>query len=346
MKVKKLVTQKNQLLVSFNLVLLTFCLIGCDTNSAKTVSQTDTNSSENLHVTDRQLKIVTTIGMITDIVRNVVGDHATVEGIMGEDVDPHLYQPQRDAIKKIQAADIVFYCGLNLEGQMSRLFEQQAGKGRKLFAVTSAVETEYLRKPDGAHGHYDPHLWPDVATWSLCVQFIADKMAELDPTNKEDYLKNCKVYRDQLGQLDEYVKTSIASIPESSRYLVTAHDAFGYFSRAYQIPVKSVQGISTESEAGVQDINNLVEFLAEKKIPAIFVESSTPRKNIEAVVEGVKSRGFEIKIGAELFSDAMGETGTYEGTYIGMMDHNATRIAQALGGKVPEGGFQGKLETK
>lgn len=290
-----------------------------------------------------KLKIVTTCGMVTDIVKAVVGDEpAEVVGLLGEGVDPHLYQPGRNDVQELQSADVVFYSGLMLEGGMQRVLEQ-AGTKRPVFAVTDAIEKDYLRTPKEFEGHPDPHVWMDVAAWSRCVGFIGEKLSEVDASHSESYRRNAATYQSQLAELDSYVKEVIATVPKSQRYLVTAHDAFGYFARAYGLEVKSVQGISTQSEAAVADVNDLVSFVSTNKVPALFVESSVPQKNIQAVKEGCQSRGWSVKIGAALFSDAMGAPGTYEGTYIGMLDHNATRIAQSLGGEAPERGWQGKL---
>jgi manganese/zinc/iron transport system substrate-binding protein len=186
----------------------------------------------------------------------------------------------------------------------------------------------------------------DVKAWSLCVEHVAECLAKTDPPQAEEYRANAKSYCQELTKLDEYVRTVIQSIPEEQRILVTAHDAFEYFSRAYGIEVKSVQGVTTESEAGVLDVNRLVDFLVEHKLPSIFVESSVNSKNIKAVIEGAASRGVTVKIGGELFSDAMGADETYEGTYIGMVDHNATLIARGLGGTAPERGMNGKLHVE
>ncbi len=290
-----------------------------------------------------RLKIVTTCGMVTDIVKAVIGEEpADVTGLLGEGVDPHLYQPGRNDVQELQSADVVFYSGLMLEGGMQRVLEQAASK-RPVFAVTDAIEKSYLRTPEEFEGHPDPHVWMDVSAWNRCVGFIGEKMAEIDAAHASAYRKNAETYQKQLTELDEYVKKVVATIPKSQRYLVTAHDAFGYFARAYELEVKSVQGISTQSEAAVADVNELVSFVVEHKIPALFVESSVPAKNIQAVKEGCQSKSWTVSIGGSLFSDAMGAPGTYEGTYIGMLDHNATRIAQALGGEAPERGWQGKL---
>ena len=284
--------------------------------------------------------------MVTDIVKQVVGSHGTVTGLIEAGGDPHLFKPTRGDVKQLYDADIVFYSGLKLEGRMSETFEQLARTGKPVFVVTEQIDVAKLRTPPEFEGHHDPHVWMDVSLWSQCVQHVAESFAKLDPPHADEYHQNATAYRKELTQLDEYVKKSIASIPESQRVLVTAHDAFGYFSQAYGIEVKSVQGVSTESEATVLDINRLVDFLVERKLPAIFVESSVNAKNIQPIIEGAASRGVTVRVGGELFSDAMGNEGTYEGTYIGMIDHNATLITRALGGDAPEKGLNGKLSAK
>lgn len=284
--------------------------------------------------------------MVTDIVQQVVGSNAKVEGLIETGVDPHLFTPKRSHIKLLDEADIVFYSGLTLEGRMTETFTQLQSSIKPVFAVTEALDKDYLRSPPDFAGHYDPHVWMDVNAWSHCVDHVAQSLAKVDPTHADDYRANAKSYQEELTKLDDYVRKAIRSIPESQRVLVTAHDAFEYFSRAYEIEVKSVQGVTTESEAGVLDVNRLVDFLVERKLPAIFVESSVNAKNIQAVIEGAKSRGVTVKIGGQLYSDAMGAEGTYEGTYIGMLDHNATVITRALGGDVPAGGMNGKLSDE
>ena len=292
-----------------------------------------------------RLKIVATTGMVADIVRKVVGSHADVTALMGSGVDPHLFKATRNHIKQLQQADVVFYSGLMLEGQMQLALEQ-IKRGRTVVAVTAELEKsekEYLRSPPDFEGHYDPHVWMDVAAWSRCVNSVIETMSTTDPANAADYRENGDRYRAELAKLDDYVRTVIASIPASHRLLVTSHDAFGYFGRAYGIEVRSVQGVSTEAEAGIQDVNRLVDLLVERKLPAIFVETSVNEKNIRAAIEGARSRQVIVTIGGKLFSDAMGAEGTYEGTYAGMLDHNATQIALALGGTAPERGFSGRL---
>lgn len=295
---------------------------------------------------DGRYTIVTTCGMVTDIVRQVAGDRAEVKGLMGAAVDPHLYKPDRSGVQQLMAADVVFYVGLALEGRMTDLFAKVGRADKPVYAVTEGIDESFLREPPEFAGHYDPHLWMDVSAWSQCVAFVAEALSEYDPAGAEYYQENAAEYREQLEELDAYAKRAIGSIPKDQRVLVTAHDAFGYFGRAYELEVRSVQGLSTESEASLDDINQLVDFMTENKIRAIFVESSVPEKNIEAIVEGARHKGWELAVGGVLFSDAMGPEGSYEGTYIGMIDHNVTKIAQALGGEVPSRGWQGKLREE
>jgi manganese/zinc/iron transport system substrate-binding protein len=287
--------------------------------------------------------IVTTCGMVTDIVREVAGNKAKVVGLMGEGVDPHLYKPTRDDVAKILQADVLFYSGLMLEGRMTDTFLKVARKGTPVFAVTELLDEKFLLEPEEFQGHTDPHVWMDVAGWSAAVKVVARSLGEVDAANAAYYQQNSERYLAELAKLDAYAKQALATIPKDFRVLITAHDAFNYFGRAYGIEVRGIQGISTESEAGVADINKLVDFLVARKIPAIFVESSVSDKNIKALIEGCKSRGHAVRIGGQLFSDAMGKPGTYEGTYIGMIDHNVTMIARALGGQAPERGLNGKL---
>ena len=315
------------------------CHIGCD--RAKSGNQAGPKPAG--PAANAVIKIVTTTGMVRDIVRQVAGSRADVSGLIESGIDPHLFKPTRGHIKQLHDADVVFYSGLMLEGRMSEHFTQLQRAGKPVFAVTESLDKDSLRSPPDFAGHYDPHVWMDVKAWSQCVEHAAQSLATFDPPHADEYRANAKSYRDELSKLDDYVRTAIQSIPEPQRVLVTAHDAFEYFSRAYGIEVKSVQGVTTEAEAGVLDVNRLVDFLVERKLPAIFVESSVNAKNIQAVIEGAKSRGVTVKVGGELFSDAMGAEGTYEGTYIGMIDHNATLIARALGGDVPEKGMNGKL---
>jgi len=334
---------KNPVVGQFSIliVVMTVALAGCGEGGAPPQTQTPVLQTRHYPYT-----IVATTGMVADIVRQVAGDKADVVSLMGEGVDPHLYKPTRDDVAKLLSADVVFYSGLNLEGRMTDTLTRIGRSGKPVYVVTEKLEPSYLREPPEFAGHYDPHVWMDVAAWSQCVDLVADALEQFDPDNRQFYAANAAEYRSELKQLDVYCRQVIASVPKVRRVLVTAHDAFGYFSRAYDIPVHSVQGISTESEASVRDVNNLIETIVSRQVPAIFVESSVSEKNIKAVIEGADRKGFAVHIGGSLFSDAMGASGSYEGTYMGMLDHNATTIARALGGEAPERGFRGKLSAK
>jgi manganese/zinc/iron transport system substrate-binding protein len=289
--------------------------------------------------------VACTVGMITDIVRNVAGEYAQVDGLIGEGVDPHLYKPTRGDVVKLSAADVVFYNGLLLEGKMTDVLVSVARSGKPVKAVTEAIldETDYLMDLEDGSAHTDPHVWMDVGGWMKAIPVVADTLSAFDPKHAEVYAANAAAYLEQLAALNAYAKNSIASIPEGQRVLVTAHDAFKYLGRATGLTVRGIQGVSTESEAGVRDLEDLVDYIVSQKIPAVFVESSVADKNVRALVEGANARGHAVEIGGELFSDAMGKAGTYEGTYIGMIDHNITTITRALGGQAPAGGMSGKL---
>lgn len=315
---------------------------GCD--SANVANEASPQAGGGAFSGKYPIQAVATVGMVADVVRNVGGEHVEVTQLMGPGVDPHLYMATRDDVSTIVEGDIVFYSGLMLEGKMADTLVKVA-RTKPVFAVTELIDQSQLLEPEDFAGHQDPHVWMDVSAWSKCVDAVAKALAEFDPPHAADYEQNAAAYRQQLAELHEYGVKSIGTIPEGSRVLITSHDAFNYFGRAYGLEVQGVQGISTESEAGLQRINELVEMLVDKKVKAVFVESSVPRKNIDALVEGAKSKGHDVVIGGELFSDAMGETGTYKGTYVGMLDHNITLVARALGGEAPEAGFQGQLSS-
>ena len=311
---------------SLSLFLISHFFVGCA--GEPDLSQASDGSVE-------PYKIVCTVGMITDIVRNLAGDYAEVEGIIGEGIDPHLYKPTRGDVVKLSQADVVFYNGLLLEGKMTDVLEGVASKGKPVKAVTEAIleETDYLLEKDDGSEYTDPHVWMDVSGWLRALPVVAETLAVYDPENAEAYRTKAAVYTEQLEALDAYAKEVMSTIPESQRVLVTAHDAFQYLGRAYGIEVRGIQGISTESEAGVRDLEDLVDFIVERQIPAVFVESSVADKNVRALVEGARARGHDVIIGGSLFSDAMGQAGTYEGSYIGMIDSNVTTITNALGGQ-------------
>jgi manganese/zinc/iron transport system substrate-binding protein len=290
------------------------------------------------------IKVGTTVGMVADIVKEVAGNKAVVTNIIGAGVDPHVYNPTRGDVAVLMKSDIIFYSGLLLEGQMTEILAKVGAK-KPVHAVTERLQTEYLLR-DETTNHDDPHVWMDVRGWSQAVEVVARALSEFDPPNAAHYGRNAEAYQGRLKELDAYARKAIASIPENRRVLVTAHDAFNYLSRAYGIEVLGIQGISTESEAGLKDINRIVETLVTRGVPAVFVETSVSDKNVKALIEGAAARGHRVAIGGELFSDAMGNAGTYEGTYIGMIDHNVTTISRALGGNASAGGMSGKLSPR
>jgi manganese/zinc/iron transport system substrate-binding protein len=289
------------------------------------------------------LKVVATTGMIADVVRNVGGERAAVTQLLGQGVDPHLYKATRSDIAAMLNADVTFYNGLLLEGKMTDALVRVASSGRPVFAVTELIDESYLLVPDQAVGHYDPHVWMDPQAWTKAVAVVRDKLSGLDPDGADLYRSGAEALLDEFDRLDSYAEKVLESVPAERRILVTAHDAFNYFGKRYGFQVLGIQGLSTESEAGLKKIEELVDLLVEKKIPAVFIESTIPERSVRALVAGAGAEGHEVVIGGELFSDAMGAPGSYEGTYVGMIDHNVTLIARALGGEAPKDGVNGKL---
>ncbi len=277
-------------------------------------------------------RVVTTIGMITDIVENVGGDRVEVIGLMGPGVDPHLYKASAGDVQKLNSARLIFYNGLHLESKMADILAKMSGN-IKTVAVTDAVDRSLLLTPPEFEGQYDPHLWFDVKLWMNAVGRVRDALSEFDPDNTSAYQRNAQRYFVELAGLHAYVEAQANRVPTEQRVLVTAHDAFNYFGKAYGFEVRGLQGISTATEAGIADVQALATFIAERRIPAIFVESSVSPRSLEAVKAAVKSKGFNVEIGGELFSDAMGNEGTPEGTYIGMVRHNIDTIVKALIGE-------------
>lgn len=308
-------------------------------------SQTASMSGDSDAPVSYPIEVVCTVGMVADLVRNVGGEHVNVTQMIGSGVDPHLHKATRDDVAKLMQADIVLYSGLMLEGKMVDTLVNMARK-KPVAPVTEGLPADVLLEPDSMGGHMDPHAWMDVSAWSHCVGIVAAELSAFDPQHASDYSAAAAAYQAKLAELHQYGVARIASIPADSRVLITSHDAFNYFGRAYGIEVLGVQGLSTESEAGLQRINELVDLIVSRKIRAVFVESSVSSKNIEALIEGAATRGQDVVIGGELFSDAMGAQDTYEGTYVGMLDHNITLVARGLGGEAPELGMQGKLGEK
>ncbi len=300
-------------------------------------------SASGVAAAQQRFTAVATTAMVGDIVAQVAGDAAKVDVLLGSGVDPHLYKLSRTDIGRLLASDIVFYNGLLLEGKMTDALVRVAASGKPVIAVTEQLRPDELLEPPEFAGQYDPHVWMDVAAWSRAVEVVRDRLAAFRPEAADSFKANATRYLGELRQLDGYVKQALASVPISARVLITAHDAFNYFGRAYGLEVVGIQGISTESEAGVRHIQELVSLLVDRQVGAVFVETTVSDRNVRALIEGAAARGHKVSIGGSLFSDAMGEPGTYEGTYIGMIDHNATAIARALGGEAPERGLHGRL---
>ncbi len=282
--------------------------------------------------TDDKLRVVTTIGMITDVVKNVGGPRVEVTGMVAPGVDPHFYNPTPKDVQRLGSAHIIFYNGLYLEAKMVDILAKMSTDTLTV-AVTDGVDRNLLLTPAEYDGLYDPHLWFDVKLWMQTVGKVRDALIEFDADNTGLYRSNAEHYLTKLVELDEYVKSQVERVPSEQRVLVTAHDCFNYFGEAYGFEVRGLQGISTATEVGIADVQELATFIAERGISAIFVESSVSPRSLEAVKAAVQSKGFDVEIGGVLFTDAMGKEGTPEGTYIGMIRYNIDTIVHALIGK-------------
>lgn len=275
------------------------------------------------------LRVVTTTGMIGDAVKRIGGDKVEVTSLMGAGVDPHLYRASEGDVRRLAGADVIFYNGLHLEAGMGEVLERMGGRTRTV-AVAEAITRDRLLAPPEFRGAFDPHVWFDVSMWMQAVERISQVLIEADAANAEQYRANAEGYARELQELHDYVRAQAERVPAEQRVLITAHDAFNYFGRAYGFEVRGLQGISTATEASTADVQTLARFISERRIPAIFVETSIPQRTIEAVQAAVRASGFETRIGGQLFSDAMGNPGTPEGTYPGMVRHNIDTIVGAL----------------
>ena len=293
---------------------------------------TSSIASSSYAATEGGSKAVATIGMVADVAANVAGDCVAVEAMMGPGVDPHLYKASAGDVRSLQQADVILYSGYSLEGQLGEVFEK-LGEQKPTVAVSpAAIDPGDLIATQDVYG-VDPHLWMDAGLWSDIAPLIAETFAEIAPDCAAEMASRAGAYGEQLTALDGWIEASIASIPEGQRVLVTAHDAFAYYGRAYGIEVAGIQGISTESEAGIADIRDMVDTVVERAMPAVFIESTINPRTIQAVIDAAAERGQTIEIGGELYSDAMGEPGTAGGTYIGMLVENTLTIVDALGGE-------------
>ncbi len=278
---------------------------------------------------DPRPKVVSTIGMIHDVVINIGGDKVNSVSLMGPGVDPHLYKASAGDVKLLSEANLILYNGLHLEAKMIEIFEKMASNTQTM-AVTKSIPKDKLLSSADYEGFHDPHVWFDVSLWIYAAKEITKGLIAIDPDNQSFYKANETAYIKKLQDLDIWVSKQIQSISEEKRLLVTAHDAFGYFGKAYQCKVVGLQGISTASEAGTRDIQNVTNIIIEHNIPTIFIESSVPIRHIKALQAAVRAKKRDVQIGHELFTDAMGDPNTMEGTYIGMIKHNVNSIRQGL----------------
>lgn len=298
-------------------LMLVLVLAGCSGNgNAQGISE------------NGKLLVTATTGMIGDAAREIGGEHVEVTTLMGPGVDPHLFKASQGDIRKLDRAAVVFYGGLHLEGNMERVLVKMAAQ-KTVVAVTDDMPRDRLIGSEET-GEFDPHVWFDVDLWMIAAETVRDTLIDKDPANAEAYREQGERYLNELKELDTYVRERMLEIPVEGRVLVTAHDAFGYFGRAYEVEVVGLQGISTAAEFGARDVSALRDYLVERNIKAVFVESSLPARSMQAIVAGAAQQGHDVTIGGELFSDAMGEPGTNEGTYIGMIRHNTDTIAEAL----------------
>ncbi|EWH13887.1 metal ion ABC transporter periplasmic protein [Cellulophaga geojensis KL-A] len=277
-----------------------------------------------------KLNVVTTTTMITDLLQNIGGNTINVVGLMGSGVDPHLYKASEGDVTKLVNADVVFYGGLHLEGKLVEVFEKMERTGKKTIAVSDALNKKELIGSEYFASNYDPHIWFNVTFWKQITTYVTNELKKADPKNAAVYEQNSKKYLQELTKLDAEVRGKINELPQDKRILVTAHDAFNYFGASYNFNVVGLQGLSTATEAGVQDVQELSKFIIENKVKAIFVESSVPKRTIEALQASVTSKNHDVAIGGTLYSDALGDKGTVEGTYIGMFKYNVTTIVNAL----------------
>lgn len=304
------------------MVLLSFCLMavmmitGCQKAEQKKTSDT--------------LNIVATTTMLADLSRVIGGEHVNVDGLMGPGIDPHLYQASAGDVTLMQNADVVVYNGLHLEGKMGEIFQSLTDRGSTVICIEDGLPKDQLLSWEDDSSVHDPHIWFQVSLWKSAAKTVADRLSEADPSHAQAYKKNLEAYTLELEKLDTYIRDRINEIPKDQRVLITAHDAFQYFGKAYGLEVRGLQGISTDAEAGTADVSTLADFITKRKIKAVFVESSVPPKTIEALQAAVKSKGFDVAIGGELYSDSLGGNNSGAETYLLTVKANVDTIVGAL----------------
>jgi len=291
-----------------------------------------------------RVRVVATTGMIADLVRMIAGDRVELVQLIASGVDPHLYAPTRSDILRLESAQVILHNGFLLEGRLGEAITRAATPSRTVRAVAEVVVADGYA-PLRDNGETDPHLWMDVAAWAQAARVVGSALAEVDAAHAAEHRAAADRVATRLTRLHGLVREAVETIPAERRMLVTAHDAFAYFGRAYDVEVHGIQGISTESEAGVRRITELTDLIVARRLPAVFAESTVTDRSVKALVEAAGARGHRVALGGELYSDAMGPDGTRRGTYVGMIDHNVSTIVRALGGRVPEGGLQTKLDA-
>lgn len=303
-------------------VLLLFAVAGC---------ARQTNSGGAADFTDRKMKVVVTTNIIGDLVQQIASDQVALTTLMGPGVDPHLYRASEGDVQTMAAADLVLYNGLHLEGKMTSIFAQMNKRSVPTSALAEDALPDSILIPSSEYASsYDPHVWFDVELWAQITQHVGEVLAQRDTAHADFYRQNADAYVQRLDSLDRYVTQQAQRVPKEQRVLITSHDAFRYLGRAYDIDVRGLQGISTATEAGTKDVQNLAKFVAERKIPALFVESSVSPRGIEAVQKAVEAQGFDVQLGGTLYGDALGNRGSPTGTYIGALRHNIDTIVKGL----------------
>ncbi len=279
------------------------------------------------------LPVVATTTIVSDLVREIGGDRVKVEALMGPGVDPHLYKPSAGDVRRMSQARAVFFSGLHLEGKMTEVLAEIGQRGIRPVAVAECVPEAERLQVAGFGGLYDPHVWFDVGLWRHAVDCARDALVELDPDGREAFVARAADYSARLGELDEWVRAETAKVPEAQRVLVTAHDAFSYFGRAYGFEVLGLLGVSTASEAGAADVQQLAGTIVGRRVPAIFVETSVSPRYLKALQQAVEARGAEVAIGGSLYSDSLGDLDGPAGTYVGTVRANVETIVGALVGE-------------
>lgn len=305
---------------SLLLILATFLFVGCGGDK-------DKGDSSGI------LNLVATTGQVGDMLMNIGGERVRVTSLMGPGIDPHLYKASAGDVERLRRADAIFYNGHHLEAKMGEVIGEM-GSRKPTLALTESLPEARLLSPNDYEGLYDPHIWFDLDLWSLTVDAVVALLGELDPEHRDEFDSRARIYKARMGELQAYALEQFARIPKQQRVLITAHDAFNYLGRAYGLEVRGLQGISTASEAGTGDVQDLATFITERRIPALFVESSVSPRAIEAVRAAVQARGFDVQVGGEIFSDALGDKGSPAGTYLGMFRHNVDTIVSSLLGEM------------